>query len=229
MIDPGKGKGTKKKVAPSDYENRPRHPQRGDPPTKKFAAEFLEKSTIVVSCGVLNFEEGAWSSLKTTGIKDKFCNNSKLVPAGCLSDTKLMAQFVDSFKKNYPELVEGRRILVIDCTAFAHDPETEGKGLREHKASHHETMASLLNARNWQEVNAPLEEIDFEGDNLVICACKVGRHRAVANKESILPAMAAILYANDKSRVGSIDLQSLTHWKTICSSMCTQCKINPLT
>ena len=139
-----------------------------------------------------------------------------------------MAQVVDSFKKNYPELVEGRRIIVIDCTAFGHDPETEGKGSREHKGSHYETMTSLLNAENWQEVNAPLEEIDFDGDNLVICACKVGRHRAVANKESILPAMAAILYANDKSRVGSIDLQSLTHWKTICGSICTQCRINPL-
>lgn len=150
------------------------------------------------------------------------------VPAGCLSDTELRDQFILSFNLNYPGLCEGRRVIVVHCIAYKHDPETEGKELRGHKGSHHETLRWIIAADNYQEINAPLEHVCFDGKNLVINVCKVGRHRAVANKEMQLPTLASILYDNDNARIGSVDLQSLTDWKHLCSESCTHCKINPL-
>ena len=50
----------------------------------------------------------------------------------------------------------------------------------------------------------------------------------MGNAEMQLPTLASILYEDDRSRIGSVHLQSLTDWKNLCPDTCTHCKINGL-
>ena len=129
--------------------------------------------------------------------------------------------------KNYRGLVDGRKVTIVDATAFVSDPE-KSPGLRSHKGSHHQTMSDLVKPDNFAEVHEPLRGLSFDEKNLVINPCKVGRHRSMGNAEMQLPTLASILYENDKSRIGSVHLQSLTDWKGLCPVSCTHCKINGL-
>ena len=132
---------------------------------------------MIVSCGLLNFEESAWSNQSSKEVKDYLATKSNDVKPGCLDNELLRKLFVESFKANFPELCRNRNIIVIDCTKFV-DPDKD-KSLRGHRGSHPETLRGVAEAENFLEVNEFLQDLDRVGDNLVINVCKVGRHRSV--------------------------------------------------
>ena len=189
--------------------------------------DVLDKDTIVVSCGLLNFEKGSYSLQKTSVIADRLKN--KCEPGRLTTDPTFRAFFISSFKRNYPDLCKDktgkdRNIVVIDCTQFRHDPN-DSKELRSHKGTHWKTMNSIVKAPNFKEVHQPLTELRVEDNNLVIDACKVGRHRSVSIKALQIPSITNVLYGGDSSRVGQIDLQCQSDWTHLCNALCDHCFI----
>ena len=84
---------------------RPQYPSTSDPTPEAFAETFLEHHTIIVSGGILNFEESAWSSRKGYDVKN-FLSDDRVEP-GALSGSsawseELRSRFIDSFLLNFP-------------------------------------------------------------------------------------------------------------------------------
>ena len=212
---------------PIHCRRRPQaHPLRSAA-TGHMDQDVLDKDTIVVSCGLLNFEKGSYSLQKTSVIADRLKN--KCEPGLLRTDPKFQAFFISSFKRNYPDLCKDktgkdRNIVVIDCTQFRHDPN-DSKELRSHKGTHWKTMNSIVKAPNFKEVHQPLTELRVEDSNLVIDACKVGRHRSVSIKALQIPSITNVLYGGDSSRVGQIDLQCQSDWTHLCNALCDHCFI----
>jgi hypothetical protein len=134
------------------------------------------------------------------------------------------AKFLRSFQTNFPELCRDRNVIVVDCTQY-YDPDKD-KRLRLHLGRHPENLSRIVDSEVYATVNAPLKNLDPNGENLVINVCKSGRHRAVGNEESQLDPVKKILHDEEKGSVSAIDLQAETHWIHLCSGDCRKCKPN---
>ena len=67
--------------------------------------EVLQADTIVVSCGLANFERTSWSTQR----RHDFCGFSEELDTGADHD-----KFVRSSEDNYPEMCNGRSLWTID-------------------------------------------------------------------------------------------------------------------
>ena len=77
----------------------------------------LQAETIVVSCGLANFERTSWSTQR----RPKFW--------GCHDELETEANydmFVDSFEDNYIGVCKGRSTWMLDCRKFD-DPDCDNE------------------------------------------------------------------------------------------------------
>jgi hypothetical protein len=183
----------------------------------------LEAKTVIVSCGLLNFED---SNLANGSCKD-FINGLPSDPKICndhFTAYPLAEEvFLRSFKKNFPELCKGRHIIVIDCTGF-YNPDDD-KTLRGHTGRHYKTLESLANDEKFAKINKPLQGLRLDKPNLVINSCKVGRHRSVGNEELEIDTINHNMYDNVPGKVRTVDLQAERHWKHLCKPDCPDCHV----
>ena len=82
----------------------------------------LQADTIVVSCGIANFEQSSWSTHR----RHEFWGRTH----GELHTREGYDKFVRSFKDNYPGMCDGRSIWTIDCRKF--DDPDNNRSLRKH-------------------------------------------------------------------------------------------------
>ena len=126
-------------------------------PMKQFDKSFLECPTILVSMGILNFEDSSYSLRICKEVQkhlrhipesyDRNDWNTIFRKRGLQDDEDLQKRFIKSFKQNFPTLVEGRSICVVDCTSFS-DPNGD-KRLRRHSGRHPEIMKGVPNHPNF--------------------------------------------------------------------------------
>ena len=171
----------------------------------------LHAETIVVSCGLANFERTSWSTQR----RPKFC--------GCHDELETEADydmFVDSFEDNYLGVCNGRSICVIDCRKFD-DPDCD-TSLRTHIGRNPRIMRSIMESKNYHELHSRLYDAMprfFSSKNIVIMICRSGRHRSVAN---------AALRSNTLTRRSGrqhstlLYLSELNVWKNTCAGKCSE-------
>ena len=192
---------------------------------KPFTPETLAADTLLVTCGVLNFEDSNYAKQTTKAFQD--WNGDNKVTPGYLSrdadwSREGRAVFLDSFRANYPDLVRGRNVILIDCTCFT-DPRQD-TSLRRHLGTHKETYRNLVEADEFAKVNKPLKKLRTDQKNLVIDVCKSGRHRSVAQASCQATSIVDVLYRGDPTRSVVVqDLQCETHWEHLCPQGCPDC------
>ena len=118
---------------------RQRQPIRPIPPF------VLDANTVIVSCGMTNFE----STVYTDGKQLKFrthlgdrkveVDHFRKPKKEYRDDVKI---FSESFKNNYPTLCQGRDIYIIDCTGF--DSPEHDLRLRSHTGNHPTILKSIV-------------------------------------------------------------------------------------
>jgi len=188
---------------------------------KKFLKETLNADTIIVSCGMLNFEAPNYANGSSTEFID-WQGNAKVTPSYFERYPEARKKFLRSFEKNYPELVADRNVILSGCTTFV-DPGHD-RSLRSHLGTHHESFRKILDSKNFTKVNEPLKDLRKDMKNLVIDVCKSGRHRSFALNTAQIDAIKVNLYNDDETSViDSIDLQAETHWGRLCGSDCPHC------
>ena len=96
-----------------------------DKRTKSFDEEFLAAQTIIVSCGMANFEAGAYANGSSTTFRD-YQGGRKITTSHFERFPQARVKFINSFRRNYPDLVKGRHIIVIDCTTFPDPGQDRG-------------------------------------------------------------------------------------------------------
>ena len=172
---------------------------------------------------MLNFEESAFSNGSSHEFIDWQCRY-KVENSHFEKFPEAEEIFLKSFCENYPDLCKDRKIVLIDCTVFS-DPGHE-RDLRSHTGTHGKTFKAIVDHRQFKAINKPLEGLQVEGKNLVINACKSGRHRSVGNKEAQVNTIHKNLYNGKDGTVYHIDLQAETHWRHLCPPNCTECRID---
>ena len=131
-------------------------------------------------------------------------------------DIKLQERFMKSFRKNFPTLVEGRTICVVDCTSSS-DPNGD-KRLRRHSGRHPEIMKTVLHHPSFLEsqesVSRKLKAAKY---NLILNVCRGGKHRSEATAQLQRHVIAKKIYAGDLSKVGQCS------WQKIRPESCHEC------
>ena len=82
-----------------------------DDSRRKFPRSLLQADTIVVSCGLANFECTSWSTQrchKFWGLRDE------------LGTTADYDKFLESSEDNFPGVSDGRSVWMIDCRKLDH-------------------------------------------------------------------------------------------------------------
>ena len=193
-------------------------------PPKKFPREILAAETIIVSCGVTNFEQSAYSQQKSTEF-GKWLNprGRKYNPTepGILGRPGAKGMFKKSFCENFPDLVKGRDVFLVDCTEL-NDPEHD-KSLRSHLGTHPETLKNIVESDKFPEVNRPLRGLTSRKKNLIGNVCRSGRHRSVGNLEAQSEAVCMNLYDGEEERIQKVHLQADSHWDRVCGFQCPVC------
>ena len=81
-------------------------------------------------------------------------------------------------------------------------------------------------SQKFSEVHSPLKNLK-RGKQLVVNACRSGRHRAVANKTAQWVAIKEELYDGKNAGIEAIDLSAKTHWGKLCAEgTCRRCDID---
>ena len=173
----------------------------------------LQAETIVVSCGLANFERTSWSTQR----RPKFwrCHDELETEADC-------DMFVDSFEDNCPGVCNGRSICMIDCRKFD-DPDC-AKGLRTHIGRTPRIMRSIMESKNYHELHSRLYDAmsrSFSSKNIVIMICRSGRHRSVANAE--LRSNTLARRSRRQHSASLLHLSELDFWKNTCAGKCSEC------
>ena len=84
---------------------------------------ILDAKTVIVSCGMTNFEDSNYSNGKSKEFQD--WNQGHHIETGHLEKyPEGKAKFMRSFKTNFPELCRDRNIILIDCSQF-NDPDKD--------------------------------------------------------------------------------------------------------
>jgi len=79
---------------------------------KKLTEDTLKSDTVIVSCGMMNFESSAYANGSSYEFKE--WQGDRRISAGHFTKfPKAKEIFLRSFKKNYPDLVAGRNIIVV--------------------------------------------------------------------------------------------------------------------
>ena len=199
--------------------------------TAEFKPSLLSADTVIVTCGLLNFENSTYSSRESQDWIDNHPwrngRPSKVMP-GLLTvghknyDKESHTRFRRSFEANYPELCKERKIIVIDCTVIT-NPEHD-RWLRDHLGTHPQTWAQVLAHKNFETSHRGLAKLSTTRKNLVITVCKSGCHRSLASSNSITPVIKDRLYGGDPKDtcVKTTDLQKQHHFDEKCG-MCSLC------
>ena len=191
--------------------------------------DVLEKDTIIVSCGMLNFEESNLSKGRSHEFGQFCCDklgDSKPWSGflkGQKSHKNTEQLFEKSFRANFPDICRDRNIVIIDCTRIKRDPG-EDKSLRGHCGRHWKNVQNHVDHKDFADLNSPLKELRIDKKNLVINVCVQGRHRSVANKEC-QRMLISRMYNGDGSPIEMIDLQSQSHWRYLCKKECEACNM----
>ena len=81
-----------------------------------------------------------------------------------------------SIKQNFPTLIEGRNVCVVDCTSLS-DPNSD-KRLRTHSGRHPEIMKSVLHHADFLPCQGCVPNKFKAGKYILILnVCKGGKHR----------------------------------------------------
>ena len=124
-------------------------------PPKKFPKETLEAETIIVSCGITNFEQSAYSLRKSTEfgkwLNPKGGSRPSTEPGILDSRNGARERFRKSFSENFPDLVKGREVFLIDCTELG-DPDHD-KALRSHLGTHPTTLRRIVESEKFPKIN----------------------------------------------------------------------------
>ena len=94
---------------------------------------MLQAATIVVSCGLANFEPSPWSTYRRHEVWRTH---------GELRTKEDSGKFVHSFKDNYPEMCKDRSIWTIDHRKFD-DPDND-RSMRKYIGLNPKIMKSIL-------------------------------------------------------------------------------------
>ena len=173
----------------------------------------LQAETIVVSCGLANFERTSWSTQR----RPKFW--------GCHDELETEADydmFVDSFEDNCPGVCNGRSLCMIDCRKLD-DPDC-AKGLRTHIGRTPRIMRSIMESKNYHELHSRLYDAmsrSFSSKNIVIMICRSGRHRSVANAE--LRSNTLARRSRRQHSASLLFLSELDFWKNTCAGKYSEC------
>ena len=153
-------------------------------PVVEFKPSLLNANTVIVTCGLLNFEGSTYSSRVSQGWINNHPQDNKgrpnrvmpglLTPGHEKYDNESHKRFCRSPEKNYPELCKERKISVIDCTVIT-NPDHD-KSLRDHLGTHPQTWAQVLAHKDFATSHAGLAKLSTTGKNLVIAVCKSGCH-----------------------------------------------------
>ena len=132
--------------------------------SREFPKSVLQADTIIVSCGLANFERTSWSTHR----RHEFWWFYEEL------DTADYDKFVGSFQDNFPGM----------CIKFD-DPGSD-KSLRNHIGRNPRIMKSTMESKNYHELQRRLYyrmPRFFSRKNIVIMICRSGRHRSVENAE----------------------------------------------
>ena len=89
--------------------------------SREFPKSVLQADTIIVSCGLVNFERTSWSTHR----RHEFWVFYEELDTGADYD-----KFVGSFEDNYPGMWNGHSIWMIECVKF--DDPGRDRSLRNH-------------------------------------------------------------------------------------------------
>ena len=126
----------------------------------------LQADTIVVHCGLANFEQ----SSRSTHRRYEFWGSH-----GELRTNEDYDKFVRSFKNNYPGMCKDRSIWTSDCGKFD-DPDND-KSLRKHVGRNPEITKSILESGNYHSLHDRLYDgmhRFFSDKNILIMICMSG-------------------------------------------------------
>ena len=107
----------------------------------------LQADTIVVTCGLANFEQSSWSTHR--------CNEYWGTHEE-LRTKEDYDKFVCSFKDNNPGICKDRSMWMIDCRKFD-DPDND-KSMRKHIGQNPKIMKSILESGSYHAVHDRLSE-----------------------------------------------------------------------
>ena len=172
---------------------------------------MLQADTIVLSCGLANFQRISSSTQR----RHKFW--------GCHDEQKTEADFdmfVDSCQENYPRMCIGRSIWMIDGRKMG-DPDCD-KSLRTRIGRNPRITTSIMESENYHELHRHLYDTMsrfFSSKNQVIMICRSGRHRSVADAElwsNTLPR-----HSRRQLSVPLLHLPEVDFWKNdyVCRKM----------
>ena len=161
----------------------------------------LQADTIIVSCGLANFEQSSWSTHR----RHEFWGSHEELDTGENND-----KFVRSFEDNYLGMCDDRSIWTIDCRKFD-DPD---RSLRKHSGRNPIITKSILESENYHALHSRLSDgmhRFFSSKNIVIMICRSGRHRSVANAEFWSNTLARC--SRHQHSVSLLHLSELDFWK----------------
>ena len=104
----------------------------------RLPRRVLEADTIIVSCGLENFERTSWSKQHTH--KFKGSHNE-------LAEVADYDKFAESFENNYPEVCDARSLWVIDCGKL--DGSDRDKNLEVQVGPNSRIMKSILGSKDF--------------------------------------------------------------------------------
>ena len=189
------------------WKNRPFH---------RFQSSLLSADTIIATCGLENFEDSTYSH-GHRHFKPANVQPGLVTPFHINYDHGAHSRFMHSFKVNFPELVAGRNIILIDCTVIK-NPQHD-KRLRNHLGTHPQTWTQVLAHKKFVSSHRELTKLSTTEKNLIICACKSGCHRSLASCYSI---EHVIKVRPQNKGVQTINLQEQHHLDQKCD-MCPDC------
>ena len=161
----------------------------------------LQADTIIVSCGLANFEQSSWSTHR----RHEFWGSHEELDTGENND-----KFVRSFEDNYLGMCDDRSIWAIDCRKFD-DPD---RSLRKHSGRTPIITKSILESENYHALHSRLSDgmhRFFSSKNIGIMICRSGRHRSVANAEFWSNMLARC--SRHQHSVSLLHLFELDFWK----------------
>ena len=192
----------------------------------------LDANTVIVSCGMTNYE----STVYTDGRHQQFrqhlgdrkvnVNHFRNPKQEHFKDKEI---FLESFKKNYPELSQGRDIHLVDCTGF--DILSLDSRLKLHTGNHPAILKSIVESQKFTIINQPVRDLMPFRKNLIINVCKYGRQESVGNATAQKAVVQDQLYgvnANQRpeTTVQLLYLQADSHWDDLCDNtgdICSLC------
>ena len=165
-----------------------------------------------MSAGVTTFESGA-DSLK---INKKIQNFLQQDPTSehpeALGDymtegSNFVQTLKESFKDNFPELTEDRKIIFLNCTELGNGP----RKLLSHSGRHPEMIESVMKDEGYQKICEQLrKELQPGTRTLVIYLCQNGKHKSVAVLESHRKSIIQSGFDGNRDEVHCLNLDRKT-------------------